>query len=632
MRFLGRWNGHHKVLWTVATVSLLFGYGPSVSMATGEDPVTHAVSQVADMSNHLFINGANAAVLAPGTASDPSLVAGAAELSSFLHAPLLLTETPDSLGPSATQALNSMAVAPTPYPMPGALMPGKPMLYVVGDNTVISQELVDNLKQLGYQVQRVKGTPNEPVIDVIDKMVHPPLPSAADASSFPDSWLKYAYNLAHNPAFPAAPGAPEWVRKGVSWAFPENMAVPLQSSFPDQAALGLRGAPVKMTQMLGNAVGVTAVNGIIYAESDDGYLYALNAQTGDLLWESPHLINALMGDPVVADNLVFVTAGDTGFSFSQLLKYFLSGGKKSLNRGLGYAAIYAFDAQTGRQVWRQDVSGNAMSSPAVYNGIVYTATGDGHLYAYRATTGDPVFQTDLGGFDSMSSLNLYLDPKTFRELVLVGVSDQNRVVAVDAYTGKIVWTQATNLKIFNTGMGDNSPAVDQENGIVVQDSVVDGDPATQTSDLGLFAMDVHTGKVLWSDKLGRGPTPPAYKAGITMIHQGIIYVGTPITSKFYAVDEKTGNILWTFQITDAGPAGAGRGGAVYYQGVLWLAAGPSIYALDPSTGRELSSYKPGGRFGIVNPVIVGGTMYLDNSYDWVQAIPLSTIYPGLSLQ
>ncbi|WP_041304272.1 hypothetical protein [Kyrpidia tusciae] len=57
------------------------------------------------------------------------------------------------------------------------------------------------------------------------------------------------------------------------------------------------------------------------------------------------------------------------------------------------------------------------------------------------------------------------------------------------------------------------------------------------------------------------------------------------------------------------------------------AAGSKVYALDPKTGKELGSYEPGGRFGIVNPVIVGKTMYLGNSYDWIQAIPLSKIDP-----
>jgi hypothetical protein len=71
-----------------------------------------------------------------------------------------------------------------------------------------------------------------------------------------------------------------------------------------------------------------------------------------------------------------------------------------------------------------------------------------------------------------------------------------------------------------------------------------------------------------------------------------------------------------------------RGGPTYYKGLLYQAAGPYIFVLDSQDGRILTKYQAGGRFGIVNSVIVGGTMYLGNSWNWVMAIPLSAIYPG----
>ncbi|WP_297374622.1 hypothetical protein [Acidiferrobacter sp.] len=44
-----------------------------------------------------------------------------------------------------------------------------------------------------------------------------------------------------------------------------------------------------------------------------------------------------------------------------------------------------------------------------------------------------------------------------------------------------------------------------------------------------------------------------------------------------------------------------------------------------STGRLIGQKSLGGRFGIVNPVIVGGTIYLDNSWDWILAVPVSAV-------
>jgi hypothetical protein len=48
-----------------------------------------------------------------------------------------------------------------------------------------------------------------------------------------------------------------------------------------------------------------------------------------------------------------------------------------------------------------------------------------------------------------------------------------------------------------------------------------------------------------------------------------------------------------------------------------------VYVLDPETGKELSKRKVGGRMGIISPTIVGGTVYLANSWDWIVAMPLS---------
>lgn len=194
------------------------------------------------------------------------------------------------------------------------------------------------------------------------------------------------------------------------------------------------------------------MKGIVYAESDDRYLYALDAQTGKLLWQQGPLVNVLMGNPVVANGLVYVTAGDTGFPFSQLMKDQQSGGKASLVRGLGYSALYAFNAQTCKPVWRYDFNGNAMPTPVADGNSVYMATGDSHMYKLDAATGKLVWQTDIGGFDSMSSLNVY--HQNGKNYVIVGTSMANHEVAVDGDTGKVVWTQATNQNLFLTGMSE----------------------------------------------------------------------------------------------------------------------------------------------------------------------------------
>jgi outer membrane protein assembly factor BamB len=594
--------------------------------AAGQTP-----SAMAQMAERLFPSGTSNVVLISDTKSGQGLAGPASDLAAHMGGALLEAQSVNHLGFATRTALNDMAipsVAPSSVEQPFQPTPGKPAVTIVGGTDVISNSLQSKLESEGYSVSRISGNGNQITRSILNQ-VAPAVPTSAP--SFPSSWSTYASSADHNSVFKLAPGAPSWERTGVSWNFAEMAAVPFNRPFPDLANLGLRGAPVKMTQDLGNAVGVSAVNGIIYAESDDGHVYALDARTGQELWQTGQLANTPMGNPIVENNTVFVTVGDTGFPFSQLLKYELSGGTAPLVRGLGWSAVYAFNATTGREIWRADFHGNAMPTPVYYGGNLYVPTGGGTLWAFDAATGAVKWKTAMGGFDSMSSPSVYINPTTHQAEIVVGTSDANHLVAVDASTGKILWEQPTTLNIFNTGMGDNSPAIDQAKGIIIQDSVVNFDRANKTTNLAAYAMNASTGAVLWSTYLGVGPTPPAYKAGVAMIHNGVVYIGSPVTSSLYALNESTGQILWKTSFPNAGPAGAGRGAAAYAYGTLWIAAGPTIYAIDPATGKVLSTYSPGGRFGIVNPVIVGGTMYLDNSYDWVQAVPLAKIYPSVNL-
>lgn len=610
--------------------------GGTTQWKSADASIQTSQSFAAQVAERLFPSGTSTVVLVSGSAQGRSVDLVAAQaLATRFNGALLITQDSGTLGVATSAALQQMQIpevnpAPSTDPQPFQATAGAPTLYLVGAPGSFSSSLVTSLES-HYQVNMLTSPSPASLLSQAMSIAVPPMPSGPDATAFPSQWTGYGGSQSHNSGFDAPANSPAWVTTGVSWKFAEAAAVPLQGAFPDLQQLGARSAPVKMTQNLGNAVGVTAVGGVIYAESDDYHLYAIDAHSGKQIWESQSLVNALMGNPVIANGMIYVTAGDTGFPFSQLLKFYLNKGNYALTRGLMYSSIYAFNQQTGRLVWRQDFHGEAMASPVVVGNTVYEATGGGNLWAFDGATGAVQFKTAMGGFDSMSSANTWTNPKTGSTEVIVGTSDQNNVVAIDAKSGNVLWKQPTALSIFNTGMGDNSAAVDQSAGLVLQDSVVGFNQAAGTVQLAVYEINAASGSVVWSTDIGGGPVPPAYKSGIITIANGVVYVGNPVTSQLYALDEASGKVLWSFQYKNAGPAGAGRGGAVLYHGVLWVASGPEVYAIDPATGNQISSYLPGGRFGIVNPVIVGGTMYLDNSYDWIQAIPLTTIDPAFKL-
>lgn len=432
-------------------------------------------------------------------------------------------------------------------------------------------------------------------------------PGADIAKYYPQQWLQYQANPEHDSAFTVPADAPKDIKDGVQWKFAGHNALPLDGpAYQDN--------PVNTTQRIGFATGVSVANGMVFGGQSARRVYAVNAVTGKEVWAFS-AINEIMNTPVVADGLVFAGAGDTGFDFSKLLA-FKDG--KPVSRGLGFSGYYALDAKTGKQVWRYDTKGEAMPGALYKDGTLYFGTGDGNVYALDGKTGKEKWKTNIGGFVSMSSTN------ALGNLLYVGSSAPNFVYALDINTGQIVWKQ-TIPGIANTGMGDNSPAVDPKSGLVIQNSVVDSNSQDKTIDVAAFAMDAKTGQIKWQTKLGRGPTPPAFKAGVPMVQGDRVYMGSPATSKLYALSLSDGHILWTLDIPHAGKAGAGRGSPTYYQGKLYLAAGSNVFKINPDNGKIEGQAQLGGRFGIVNPVIVGGTMYLANSWGWILAVPLTSI-------
>ena len=446
-----------------------------------------------------------------------------------------------------------------------------------------------------------------------------PMPSQALAAAFPSSWSMYADNPTHNDYFAVTPSAPAGLRAGYNWRFAEFHAQPLHQLPPETAVVGQLRASVRLTQTVGNALGVSAVSGVIYAESDSGLIYALNAATGAKLWSNSFL-NAAMGNPVVESNRVFVGLGNSNFSFRELLNY-----KAGLPvmRGTGENAVVALNSKTGAMLWSYSTLGEDMPTPAYVNGSVIEANGNGNIFALDSATGSVLWKTHVGGFDSMSSPVAWTDPTTNQSEVVASFSDPDQVFALSTSTGKVLWHQGL-AGSFDTGMSDAVSAVDPATNTVIVNGVVNPQVSgtTTTVNLAMEALDGTTGAVKWYTELGRGPIPPAFKAGVPMIHDGTIFMNAPGTDVMHGISEATGKVLWSYK------AGyPGRAAPTFVDNYLMFSDGPAVFVLDPTTGQLIQKTKLGGLFGIVNPVVVGGTVYVDNSYNWVEAIPLSTLVP-----
>lgn len=456
------------------------------------------------------------------------------------------------------------------------------------------------------------------------RVYHPDnLPSQSVMAEFPQSWHTIYYTSARNGAVPQSGKSGH----GNRWTYAQARAWPLDRKPYAAEAIGIKLAETTTAQWAGGPVGVSVAKGMVFAASDDQFVYAINARTGKLVWRTSPTATTWMGQPIVHGNRVYVNAGTVAFTYGNTQK-FAKTGSAVRGQGVAYNGLYALDLKTGKLIWRYNTDGEVMPTPAYHDGHLVISDGGGDITSVAADTGKVLWKKHVGGMGNMSS------PAIAEGRVFAGKASPAYFYALDEKTGKVLWK--TSIKgATNTSMGDVTPAV--ANGIVVTDVIVKVDPSKveknakgekKTMRQRVVAFDAATGKHLWTHTTDPGVKPPSFKGGVPMIHDGTVYVGSPVINAYEAFDLKTGKLKWTWHIHNPSEAGSGRGPAAWYKGYLYVATGPSLYKVDPANGKLLAEKKLGGRLGIDGPTIVDNTIYVSNTQDWIHAVPLSDLNKG----
>jgi len=362
---------------------------------------------------------------------------------------------------------------------------------------------------------------------------------------------------------------------------------------------------------------IVADNVTVYVGSNDSYLYALDAATGDLEWRAA-TGGAINSSPTLAGGVVYVGSEDEYlYAFDAgtgalKWKYFCDGpvdGSPTVVNGIVYVdhnnsnyidagnSLLALDTGTGALRWQY--GGNtpyAAQSPTVSGGTVYwinILTGPGIL-ALSATTGalqwsafdgwDYAFNPAVSGgtlyvgvsmavaasFDLQThAMNwIYTVHTATDSLSLVGSAGSPTVAngivyipgydgylyAISALGGTLFWKQPSYGAIAGDRSSFSSPIV--WNGLVF----------AACQDSYLYALDASTGAVKWAYgsaiQPGVGPANPT-------VANGVLYCGD-FRGNFNAFDANTGTIKWTFTTGGAvysGPCVVDGAGNVFHPGV-----------------------------------------------------------------
>lgn len=177
-------------------------------------------------------------------------------------------------------------------------------------------------------------------------------------------------------------------------------------------ALNATTGTVKWSKNLGTSVGsaVAVSNNVVYAGLASGHVVALNARTGALIWDASVSLNAIGGELVVANGLVYATS-DSLFAIDASTgalvwydlvsypsaSYSVAVADGMLFAGLGSNTFYAFNALTGQVLWTYVAGSVIIPSPTVANKVVYFCSSDGNLYAFDARQGTKLW-SDAGNF------------------------------------------------------------------------------------------------------------------------------------------------------------------------------------------------------------------------------------------
>jgi polyvinyl alcohol dehydrogenase (cytochrome) len=317
----------------------------------------------------------------------------------------------------------------------------------------------------------------------------------------------------------------------------------------------------------------TVVSGWVFIGADTGTIYALDARSGCVHWSyqaRSGVRNAL------TVGLVKTKAGTRHAVFFGDLK----------------SNVYGLDAQTGRALWvshvEENITDRVTASPQLYKGVLYTPISSWEEFAARAIS-----------FSCCTSVG--------------------KVVAVNAATGKMLWgayviptrprptrKNSAGVQQYGPAGGSvwNTPAVDpKRHAIYFGTGDATTSPTPKTTD-AVMAMDMATGKILWSYQAHRDDTylvgcqakqtaptncpqveGPDWDIPVSLIltqagKRRLILAATKPGDVLALDPDKNGALVWRMNVS--GPLAATPApetGPVRYSGMMWGGAtdGANVY-------------------------------------------------------
>lgn len=300
---------------------------------------------------------------------------------------------------------------------------------------------------------------------------------------------------------------------------------------------------------------------VVYIASLSGFLYAVDQNTGKEKWKFKSSM-PIASSPAVSDGKVYFVSS----AGSLVALDAVSGQPKWVlavehERKFEAKHLHGYEpaAQTIPDAW--DVF---ISSPAVVHGKVYFGSGDGNVYAVDATTGLLQWKFPTGDV-------VHASPAVANGTVYIGSWDGS-FYAIDAETGTERW-------VFRAG---EDPSTHNQVGFQSSAAVVDGVVYVGCRDSHVYALDAANGREKWSY-----PTSKSWVNSTPAVRDGLVYAATSDSSRFFALDARSGRLRFNFDAKAYIFSSAALAGDMAYIG----SHNGKVYGIEAQSGRLVSEFQ-----------------------------------------
>nr|NIP17442.1 outer membrane protein assembly factor BamB [Xanthomonadales bacterium]NIX12232.1 outer membrane protein assembly factor BamB [Xanthomonadales bacterium] len=302
-------------------------------------------------------------------------------------------------------------------------------------------------------------------------------------------------------------------------------------------------------------------SGTIYTADFEGRLFAVDAQSGRILWERETEL-PFSGGPGVSGDLVMLGTED--------------------------GRVHAFGRSGGQPFWSADVSSEVLATPLEQDGIVVVRCVDGRVFGLNADTGRRIWIYDHAV--PLLTLRGNSVPLIRAGVVFIGY-DGGEVVALNLDDGSLIWEQAVVTSEGRSEL-ERLADIDGQMVFIASDLIV----SSYKNRLASLAAD--SGRLLWFKEISSA-------TGLTVDRTNLAV--SDRNDSVWLLDRRNGSTIWKQEqlAHRALTRPAIQGGFVVvgdFEGyVHWLGI---------SDGQFAARVEAGGDGFAAAPLVVGSALYL----------------------